>query len=60
MTHNPLNTIFYAKRLIGHKFLDKKVQEDIKHWLFKIIKDENSYKQQFQVTYQKNEREFYP
>jgi molecular chaperone DnaK len=29
---NPSNTIFAFKRLIGRKFNDKEVQEDIKHW----------------------------
>ena len=29
---NPQNTVFAFKRLIGRKFNDKEVQEDIKHW----------------------------
>ncbi|CAK7900545.1 heat shock protein Ssa1p [[Candida] anglica] len=34
---NPHNTVFDAKRLIGRKFNDAEVQEDIKHFPFKII-----------------------
>lgn len=29
---NPTNTVFAFKRLIGRKFKDAEVQEDIKHW----------------------------
>jgi heat shock protein 1/8 len=37
---NPQNTIFDAKRLIGRKFEDKVVQDDMKHWPFKLVRGE--------------------
>ncbi|MEA3450183.1 MAG: molecular chaperone DnaK [Patescibacteria group bacterium] len=35
---NPENTVFAAKRLIGRKFEEEEVQEDIKNSPFKIVK----------------------
>merc|ERR1711881_822238 len=35
VARNPTNTVFDAKRLIGRKYSEKSVQDDIKLWPFK-------------------------
>ncbi|XP_047511592.1 heat shock protein 68-like [Pieris napi] len=55
---NPSNTIFDAKRLIGRKFDDPKIQQDIKHWPFKVINDGG--KPKLQVTYKGQTKKFAP
>jgi len=37
LTTNPENTIFDAKRLVGRDWTDKNVQNDLKHFPFKVI-----------------------
>ncbi|THH18531.1 hypothetical protein EW146_g1772 [Bondarzewia mesenterica] len=34
---NSQNTVFAFKRLIGRQFKDKEVQDDMKHWAFKVV-----------------------
>jgi heat shock protein 1/8 len=38
---NPYNTVYDAKRLIGRQFSDSQVQNEIKHYSFKVV-DRNS------------------
>ncbi|VEU20864.1 DEKNAAC101653 [Brettanomyces naardenensis] len=55
---NPANTVFDAKRLIGRKFDDPEVQNDMKHWPFKVINDGG--KPKIQVEFKGETRVFTP
>merc|ERR1712137_1253175 len=56
---NPTNTVFDAKRLIGRKFTDPIVQQDMKHWPFKVIQKEGD-KPYIQVEYMGETKSFAP
>jgi L1 cell adhesion molecule like protein len=56
---NPKNTIFDAKRLIGRKFSDKCVQNDIKNWPFSVVEKEGG-KPFIQVQYKGDTKDFRP
>uniref|UniRef100_A0A2A4JBA8 Heat shock protein 70 n=1 Tax=Heliothis virescens TaxID=7102 RepID=A0A2A4JBA8_HELVI len=55
---NPSNTIFDAKRLIGRKYDDPKIQQDLKHWPFKVVNDNG--KPKIQVEYKGQTKRFAP
>ncbi|KAJ8923041.1 hypothetical protein NQ315_001589 [Exocentrus adspersus] len=55
---NPSNTVFDAKRLIGRKYDDPKIQQDIKHWPFKVVNDCG--KPKIQVEYKGETKTFAP
>nr|AGF34717.1 heat shock protein 70 [Cotesia vestalis] len=55
---NPSNTVFDAKRLIGRKFDDPKVQSDMKHWPFKVISEAG--KPKIQVEFKGEVKRFNP
>ncbi|PKK66502.1 heat shock protein 70 [Rhizophagus irregularis] len=57
-SNNSKNTIFGFKRLIGHRFSDKEVQQDIKQFPFKVIDKDG--KPVFQITVKGEERIFTP
>ena len=56
---NAENTVYDAKRLIGRKFNDKEVQEDIKRWPFKVIKDSKSDRPIIELTYQNKKKNYF-
>jgi len=56
---NPSNTVFDAKRLIGRKFSDPVVQDDMKHWPFKVVCKEGE-KPYIQVEYKGETKTFAP
>ncbi|KAJ0179706.1 hypothetical protein K1T71_004297 [Dendrolimus kikuchii] len=55
---NPHNTVFDAKRLIGRKFDDPKIQQDMQHWPFKVINDCG--KPKIQVEFKGENKRFAP
>ena len=57
---NPTNTIFDAQRLIGRNFDDWTVQEDLKHWPFKVIRDNENKKPKLEVEFKYETKTFTP
>ena len=57
---NPENTVFDAKRLIGRKFKDSVVQNDIKHFPFKVLSSGSDDKCLIKVNYMGEEKTFHP
>lgn len=55
---NPNNTVFDAKRLIGRKYDDQKIQQDMKLWPFKVINDGG--KPKIQVDFKGEIKRFAP
>ena len=55
---NPLNTVFDAKRLIGQKFSDSKVQQDMKHLSYTVVDQED--KPYIQVEFRGETKTFAP
>lgn len=59
VSQNPENTVFDAKRLIGRKFDDKHIQNDMKHWPFKVVQKEGN-KPYIDVNYMGSKKQFAP
>ena len=57
-TSNPNNTVYDAKRMIGREFSDSKLQDDMKHFSFKVV-DRNN-KPKILVDYKGENKEFTP
>eukprot|EP01006_Ploeotia_vitrea_P043169 TRINITY_DN66697_c7_g2_i1.p1 TRINITY_DN66697_c7_g2~~TRINITY_DN66697_c7_g2_i1.p1 ORF type:complete len:657 (-),score=444.80 TRINITY_DN66697_c7_g2_i1:880-2850(-) len=55
---NPDNTVFDAKRLIGRRFNEQAVQQDMKMWPFKVIEKDS--KPMIQVVYKGETKVFSP
>ena len=56
---NPKNTVFDSKRLIGRKFSDKTVLQDMKHWPFSVKGDTDS-KITIGVNYKGEDKSYLP
>lgn len=55
---NTLDTVFDAKRLIGREFSDPTVQQDAKHFPFKVV--EKNSKPSIQISTGKEDKLFAP
>lgn len=56
---NPKNTVFDAKRLIGLKFSDPKVQNDIKDWSYTVVSGKSD-KATIEVEFKGEKKRFEP
>lgn len=56
---NPQNTVFDAKRLIGRRFSDAPVQNDMKLWPFKVLSGPGD-KPMIEVSYKGEKKQFSP
>lgn len=56
---SPENTIFDAKRLIGRKYSDPIIKQDLAHWPFKVVPDGND-KPLFEVKFLNETKRFTP
>ena len=56
----PESTMYNSKRLIGHKFKNEYVQEDIKNWPIKVIEDKKTGKPQYVIKIGNEEKKFFP
>jgi len=54
---NPFNTVYDAKRLIGRKFDDPMIQQDMKHWSFKVVKGTDN-KPMIEVEFKNEKKQF--
>ncbi|PWA87565.1 heat shock protein 70 family, peptide-binding domain protein [Artemisia annua] len=59
IARNPTNTVFDVKRLIGKRFSDPQVQNDMKMWPFKVMKGASE-KPSVVVEYKGEEKKFAP
>ena len=57
-SNNPTNTVFDAKRLIGQKFSDPKVQSDMKHFSYEVLDKDD--KPMIQVEFRGETKIFAP
>ena len=56
---NVTNTVFDAKRMIGRRFSDPTIQNDMKHWSFKVVDDGHN-KPIIEVQYKGETKRFTP
>uniref|UniRef100_A0A1I7YU86 Heat shock protein 70 n=1 Tax=Steinernema glaseri TaxID=37863 RepID=A0A1I7YU86_9BILA len=59
MARNPENSVFDAKRLIGRKMEEVTVQNDMKHWPFRVF-DAGNGKPMIEVEYKGERKRFTP
>lgn len=55
---NPENSLFDSKRMIGRRYSDQEIQNDIKVWPFKVVDREG--KPKYQVKFKGDVKEFSP
>lgn len=56
---NPTNTVYDAKRMIGRKFNDAAIQDDLKLWPYTVVADATG-RPQIEAEFKNKREKFYP
>lgn len=58
--NNPFNTVYDVKRMMGRQYDDKILQNDFKHFSFKVEKDEKTNRPIIPIRFMEEDKRYFP